>query len=95
MIALVDVPEPPRWFVLLADAIDDVDFTGGKTLVELAQQLAERKVVFAVAEGGEPCCPELALVRSDKAGSARTTCSDRSTKRSWPSRAELKRAAKR
>ena len=35
-IALVDVPEPPRWFVLLADAIDDVDYTGGKTLVELA-----------------------------------------------------------
>ena len=38
-IALVDVPEPPRWFVLLADAVDDVDYTGGKTLVELAEQL--------------------------------------------------------
>ena len=35
-IALVDVPEPPRWLVLLADAIDDVDYTGGKTLAELA-----------------------------------------------------------
>jgi high affinity sulfate transporter 1 len=48
-LALVDVPDPPRWFVLLADAIDDVDYTGGKTLVELADQLAERNVVFAVA----------------------------------------------
>ena len=25
-------PSPPRWFVLDADAIDDVDYTGGKTL---------------------------------------------------------------
>ncbi|HET9724765.1 MAG TPA: SulP family inorganic anion transporter [Actinomycetota bacterium] len=47
--ALVDVPERPRWFVLLADAIDDIDYTGGKTLVELADQLAERGVVFGVA----------------------------------------------
>ena len=34
---LVGGPEPPRWFVLHADAIDDVDYTGGKTLVELAE----------------------------------------------------------
>ncbi|HET7486367.1 MAG TPA: SulP family inorganic anion transporter [Acidimicrobiales bacterium] len=48
-VALVDGPETPRWFVLDAEAIDDVDFTGGKTLVELAEQLAERNVVFSVA----------------------------------------------
>jgi high affinity sulfate transporter 1 len=48
-LALVDVPEPPRWFVLDADAIDDVDYTGGKTLAELAGELQERSVVFAVA----------------------------------------------
>ena len=47
--ALVDVPDPPRWFVLDADAIDDVDYTGGKTLAELAEQLADRGIVFAVA----------------------------------------------
>jgi high affinity sulfate transporter 1 len=58
-IGLVDVPEPPRWFVLLADAIDDVDFTGGKTLVELAQQLSARGVVFAVAEVRRSVLPEL------------------------------------
>ncbi len=50
VLGLVDVPEKPRWLVLLADAIDDVDFTGGKTLVELADQLEGRNVVFALAE---------------------------------------------
>jgi sulfate permease, SulP family len=49
MLGLVDVPDPPRWFVLLADAIDDIDYTGGKTLAELADQLAARGVMFAVA----------------------------------------------
>jgi SulP family sulfate permease len=49
-LALVDVPNPPRWFVLHAVAMDDVDYTGGKTLVELAEQLESRGVVFAVAE---------------------------------------------
>ena len=58
VLALVDVPEPPRWFVLLADAIDDVDFTGGKTLLELAGQLADRDVVFCVA-AAERTMPEL------------------------------------
>jgi sulfate permease, SulP family len=47
---LVDVPAPPRWFVLHADAIDDVDFTGGRTLAELADQLHRRGIVFAVAD---------------------------------------------
>jgi high affinity sulfate transporter 1 len=49
VLGLVDVPEPPRWFVLDAEAIDDIDFTGGKTLVEVADELAERDIVFAVA----------------------------------------------
>ena len=57
-IALVDVPEPPRWLILLADAIDDVDFTGGKTLVELADELAERDITFAVAEVRTAVRPE-------------------------------------
>jgi MFS superfamily sulfate permease-like transporter len=50
---LVDVPTPPRWLVLQADAIDDVDYTGGKTLLELATQLKSRGIVFAVA-GARP-----------------------------------------
>ena len=49
IMGLVDVPEPPRWLVLVADGIDDVDFTGGQTIVETAEQLAKRDVVFAVA----------------------------------------------
>jgi high affinity sulfate transporter 1 len=50
VLAMVDVPERPRWFVLLASAIDDVDFTAGQTLVELAGQLSERGVTFALAD---------------------------------------------
>ena len=57
-LTLVDVPEPPRWFVLLADAMDDVDFTGGKTLLELAGQLADRNVVLCVA-AAQRVMPEL------------------------------------
>ena len=50
MIGLVDGDDPPRWLILVADGVDDVDFTGGKTLVELADQLEGRNVVFALAE---------------------------------------------
>jgi high affinity sulfate transporter 1 len=53
VVGLVDVPDPPRWFVLQADAIDDVDFTGGKVLAEMAEQLADRGIVFAVS-GARP-----------------------------------------
>ena len=50
VLALVDVPEPPRWFIFLADAVDDVDFTGGQTLVETAEQLEKRGIVFGIAD---------------------------------------------
>lgn len=50
VIELVDGPTPPRWFVLHAESIDDVDYTGGKTLLEVAGQLDQRGIVFAVAE---------------------------------------------
>ncbi len=59
VIALVDVPEPPRWLVLLADGIDDVDYTGGKTLSELADQLEQRGVVLAVARARTAVVAEL------------------------------------
>jgi SulP family sulfate permease len=49
VLGLVDVEDPPRWLVLDCAAIDDIDFTGGKTLLELANQLKERKVRLAVA----------------------------------------------
>jgi MFS superfamily sulfate permease-like transporter len=47
--SLVEVPAPPRWLVLVADGIDDVDYTGGRTLVEVARRLADRGVTFAIA----------------------------------------------
>jgi MFS superfamily sulfate permease-like transporter len=58
-LAFADAPDPPRWLVLLADAMDDVDFTGGKTLVELAEQFAGRGIVFAVAEAQAAVLAEL------------------------------------
>jgi len=60
-LALVDVQPRPRWFVLLADGITDVDFTGGKTLVELADQLHTRDIVFAIATARKAVLPELDL----------------------------------
>src|SRR5690348_980673 len=56
---LVDVPDPPRWVVLQADAIDDVDYTGGKTLAELATQLVGGGMTVAVAEASEHVQHEL------------------------------------
>ena len=46
---LADVPTPPEWLVLQADAIDDVDYTGGKTLLEVVEQVQARGIVVAVA----------------------------------------------
>jgi sulfate permease, SulP family len=53
VMALVNVPDPPRWLVLHADAIDDIDYTGAQTLLELAGQLRQRGIVFAVAEASD------------------------------------------
>jgi sulfate permease, SulP family len=53
VMGLVNVPDPPRWFVLCADAIDDIDYTGAQTLLELADHLRERGIVFAVTEADD------------------------------------------
>jgi MFS superfamily sulfate permease-like transporter len=50
MALVVDVAEQPRWFVLHAVAIDDVDYTGGQALSELARELAKADIVFAIAD---------------------------------------------
>ncbi len=59
IVALVEVPHPPKWFVLQADAMDDVDYTGGKALLELQEQLQARGIVLAVAEANEHLAHEL------------------------------------
>jgi high affinity sulfate transporter 1 len=61
IIGLVSGPEPPRWFVLDAVAIDDVDYTGGQTLAEIADQLAKRNIVLAIAEASPRLRAELDL----------------------------------
>ncbi len=59
VVELVDRPDPPKWFVLLADGIDDVDYTGGMALLELAEQLRLRKIVLAVVEASDALKREL------------------------------------
>jgi MFS superfamily sulfate permease-like transporter len=50
--ALVDGASRPLWFVLLAEAIDDIDYTAGTALADLADELAGQGVVFAIAGAG-------------------------------------------
>ena len=59
VLTLVGGPSPPRWFVLDAGAIDDVDYTGGQTLLEVARQLRQRDIVFAVVDAGSHLRHEL------------------------------------
>ena len=50
LLGLVESDHPPRWIVLDAAAIDDIDYTGGKTLAEVAEQLHNHEIVFALSE---------------------------------------------
>jgi SulP family sulfate permease len=59
VLGLVNVADPPRWFVLQAEAIDDIDYTGAQTLLELADQLQQRGIVLAVAEASDDLHREL------------------------------------
>ena len=59
VMGLVNVPDPPRWFVLFAEGIDDIDYTGAQTLLELADQLKQRGVVFAIAQARDDIRHEL------------------------------------
>ena len=52
-IRLVNVDDPPRWLILDCAAIDDLDYTGGKTLAEVADQLHDRTVVLALCAVNE------------------------------------------
>ena len=59
VLGLVTVPDPPRWFVLVADGIDDIDYTGGTTLLEVAEGLEKRGIVLAIAEADADVLREL------------------------------------
>jgi high affinity sulfate transporter 1 len=53
VLSLAEADPPPRWIVLDAASIDDIDYTGGKTLAELADQLRARGITFAVSDASE------------------------------------------
>jgi MFS superfamily sulfate permease-like transporter len=59
IMALVGGDVPARWIVLDAVGIDDIDYTGGKTLAELADHLRERSIVFAISEPTDSVRDEL------------------------------------
>jgi SulP family sulfate permease len=59
VLGLVDGDTTPRWLILDAAAIDDIDYTGDKTLDELADQLQQRNVVLAVCEVDDSVRTEL------------------------------------
>jgi MFS superfamily sulfate permease-like transporter len=59
VLALASAKPAPRRIVLLLDGVDDVDFTGGKTLLELAKELQGRGVELALAEPREEIRREL------------------------------------
>jgi high affinity sulfate transporter 1 len=59
--ALVDAQAQTRWVVLEADAIDDIDYTGGKMLAGLTGQLRRRGIVVAVADASGHVRRELDL----------------------------------
>ena len=59
-------PTPVRWFVIDASAITDVDFSAGRALLELQQDLAAAGVVLALARvqaGTRKDLEQLGLVR--------------------------------
>jgi SulP family sulfate permease len=41
---------PPKWIVIAAGSVDDIDFSGGKTLGELAGELQQRGIVLAMTD---------------------------------------------
>jgi high affinity sulfate transporter 1 len=59
VLSLVAGSDPPRWFVLDASAMDDLDYTGGQTVSELADQLKDRHVTLAVCEPSDRVRREL------------------------------------
>jgi sulfate permease, SulP family len=59
LLELAGGASPPRWIVLDATSIDDIDFTGGKTLGELVAELRQLGVALAVAGALDPVRNEL------------------------------------
>ena len=59
VLGLVEGDDPPRWFVLDAAAVDDIDFSGGKTLGELADQLPSATSSSHSARWTTRCAPQL------------------------------------
>ena len=59
VLELADGDVPPHWLVVDCSSVDDIDYTGGKTLLELGARVAEIGTVFALADVRDPVRHEL------------------------------------
>ena len=71
VLALTGGDTPPRWFVLDGSSIDDIDFTGGKTLAELGAQLRQSGITVAGASIRQAVREELERFDVTRAGNVR------------------------
>src|SRR5262249_18024213 len=56
---LVEVAEPPRWLVLDLGAVDDIDYTGGQTLLQQVTEGQNLGIVVAIAQPSSHLQPHL------------------------------------
>jgi len=60
ILSLVDAAQPPvEWFCIVADAIDDIDFTGSLTLRAVHDELKQRGVALTLCHVLDPVRAEL------------------------------------
>src|SRR6185437_13283040 len=50
VLGLLEGDDPARWLIVDAAAVDDLDFSGGQTLAELADEIHERGVVLSFCD---------------------------------------------
>lgn len=60
LLDLADDPPPPRWIVLTAEPMTDVDTSAAGVLVQLHDELSEREITLAFAEVKDPVRQKLA-----------------------------------
>ena len=71
VLALTGGDTPPRWFVLDGSSIDDIDFTGGKTLAELGAALRQNGITVAGASIRQAVREELERFDVTRVGNVR------------------------
>ena len=72
--ALIDhAPDPVRWVVLDAGAMDDIDYSAGISLAGLLDYLDARHITFALARADDAAPADAAEVRAARAHSGQSS----------------------